>query len=339
MKRFRPFAVPFAALATLCVATSPLLAQGALTPPAAPGPMFKTLAQIEPRTPLVAGSPGVDVSVAGTITITAPGSYYLTGPIVKTGNNYTVIIAASQVALDLGGFTISSDGSPYGSAIRINNALSGITIRNGVIRGNGFVNGIAFENHTTGQVYPAMVRVSDIVVDSVAQDGIDIAADAQSEAISCHVRNAFRNGILAGSVRYSSSVGAGQVAIGGSTVIGSKGVGGLSGILAQVVSESQGTSLNGAPGIDATVVTNSIGISDSDYGILATNVTNCTGRTVNAPVGSNTSGIKASGSVQNSYGESGATGIPIHAQIAIGCTFAGANPPQIAHRYNMPATP
>ena len=69
--------------------------QGVLTPPGAPAPMMKTLQQIEPRTP-ISSLP---------YTISAPGSYYLTGPLNSTNTGITV--AANDVTIDLMGFTIS----------------------------------------------------------------------------------------------------------------------------------------------------------------------------------------------------------------------------------------
>src|ERR1041385_7160549 len=80
-------------------------AQGNLTPPGAPAPTMKTLAQIEPRTP-IATAP---------FTITAGGSYYLTTNVsVVTGDAIT--IATNNVTLDLNGFTISSTRSAVARA-------------------------------------------------------------------------------------------------------------------------------------------------------------------------------------------------------------------------------
>ncbi len=58
------------AMLTLSLFTlhSSLHAQGPLAPPGAPAPTFKTLQQVEPRTPISALP----------FTISQPGSYYLT---------------------------------------------------------------------------------------------------------------------------------------------------------------------------------------------------------------------------------------------------------------------
>jgi hypothetical protein len=55
-------------LSTLSPPLSTVFAQGSLTSPGAPAPTMKTLAQIEPRTP-ISSAP---------FTISVPGSYYLT---------------------------------------------------------------------------------------------------------------------------------------------------------------------------------------------------------------------------------------------------------------------
>src|SRR6185503_9287445 len=76
--------------------------QGSLTPPGAPGPLFKTLNQIEPRTPL-SNEP---------VTITVSGSYYLT-------TNFSaefapgITIATHGVTIDLNGFAVDGAGMRF----------------------------------------------------------------------------------------------------------------------------------------------------------------------------------------------------------------------------------
>src|ERR1051325_5982475 len=78
-------------LCALC--ESVVLAQGNLAPPGAPAPTMKSLAQIEPRTP-ISSLP---------FSITQPGSYYLSGNLTGTTG---ITIAASGVTLDLNGFEL-----------------------------------------------------------------------------------------------------------------------------------------------------------------------------------------------------------------------------------------
>src|SRR5215469_2970325 len=72
-------------------------AQGVLTPPGAPGPTMKTLAQIEPRIPISTAT-----------NISNPGSYYLTTNLnVPSGSGIT--ISANNVTLDLNGFALTGN--------------------------------------------------------------------------------------------------------------------------------------------------------------------------------------------------------------------------------------
>jgi hypothetical protein len=77
-----------AVLSTLNSQISTLHAQGALTPPGAPAPTMKTLAQIEPRMPIS----------SLTYIISAPGSYYLTTNLTCIGGSANGInISSSDV--------------------------------------------------------------------------------------------------------------------------------------------------------------------------------------------------------------------------------------------------
>ena len=101
--------------------------QGPLVPPGPPAPTLKTLEQTEPRRPIS--------SVP--FTISEPGSYYLTQNLHFTATSgHAIVIAASDVTLDLMGFTLSSSSTVEGDAIALNGGLRNIEVRNGVIAGN-----------------------------------------------------------------------------------------------------------------------------------------------------------------------------------------------------------
>jgi len=86
-------------LATAVLTLPSLFAQGPLAPLAAPGPLMKSLDQIEPRTP-ISSLPFM---------ISSSGSYYFTKNLQFTATSGSAItINASDVTLDLGGFTLSS---------------------------------------------------------------------------------------------------------------------------------------------------------------------------------------------------------------------------------------
>jgi len=100
-------------------------AQGPLAPPAPPGPTFKTLQQVEPRTP-ISSLP---------ITLSQPGSYYLTTNLAGVAGQHGITINGPRVTLDLMGFELR--GVPGSlSGIFLNPATSP-HIRNGSITGWG----------------------------------------------------------------------------------------------------------------------------------------------------------------------------------------------------------
>lgn len=66
--------------------------------------------------------------------ITQPGFYYLKGNLSYTGTGNAIAIAASEVTLDLMGFSIAGPGSSSGYGIYINNAMNNVEVRNGAVK-------------------------------------------------------------------------------------------------------------------------------------------------------------------------------------------------------------
>jgi len=123
-------------------------AQGSLTPPGAPAPTMKTLAQIEPRTP-ISSLPW---------SIVEPGSYYLTGPHNSTNKGITV--ASSDVTIDLMGFTINGPQNTNFPGIHVAGG-NDVMRRNVVIRNGGvtrFGVGVLIENAQSGHVRDLLVH-------------------------------------------------------------------------------------------------------------------------------------------------------------------------------------
>lgn len=259
------------------------LAQGPLTPPAgAPAPTMKSLDQIEARTPLVAGSPGVAINL-GTITISEPGSYYLTGH-HSANLSHGIVIRASDVTLDLNGFRIRSSalsvgGGGTGTGIRIEaEATQNVTISNGSIVSSFTYNGTAF----TGQGFSAgiltvgegkkNVVVRDITVSGVGGRGISLETTSNAIVDSCAVNTVGGNGIMATVVRDCAVHNAG----------------GEFGIWAWQIENSRGHSVGGS------------GI----HGVER--VAHSSGETRHAAVGSH--GIVSEGDVTHSYGRASVAG-------------------------------
>jgi hypothetical protein len=119
---------------------------GPLNPPAGPVTSTgKTLLDVEPRTAVNAtNTPGTANAV---FRISQPGSYYLTGNVTGQSGKHGIVIAASDVTLDLNGFTLT--GVP-GSLDGIINegTINRVTLRNGTIFRWG-VNGATLATATT----------------------------------------------------------------------------------------------------------------------------------------------------------------------------------------------
>lgn len=123
---------PAASVGLLILAAVVALAGPLDPPPGPPTPTFKTLGEVEPRTPirsLAGGDTALHV-------IDQPGSYYLTGPIQGEPGKSGIRVLVSDVSIDLNGFTLqgatgSLDGIDVGTIFA---PLSNITVRNGSVQ-------------------------------------------------------------------------------------------------------------------------------------------------------------------------------------------------------------
>jgi hypothetical protein len=140
----RPIAIILAIAG--CGALTPVLLAGDINPPA--GPVQETgRITINPQT------------ATFPITITQPGSYVVLGDLNAPANVNGIVINASDVTLDLNGFTLNGGGSAFeGIIVGQGMLVENVEIRNGSIKG--------FQN---GGVYGASAQY--MVVEDVRSSG------------------------------------------------------------------------------------------------------------------------------------------------------------------------
>jgi hypothetical protein len=321
--------VTLALFSTLNSQLSTAFAQGSLAPPGPPAPMMKTLAQIEPRTP-ISSAP---------FTITDPGSYYLTTNLTVSSGT-AIRIATNGVTLDLNGFTISSTApSAAGSAIRLNDSLRNLAILNGFIEGgvtnhgsgvysgSGFAYGIEYDG--TG---PVNCRLSGVSVSGCLYNGIDLRTGDSTLVESCTARTIGGNGIQASLIKSCSATDCGSTAIAGFEVSDCRGSGASSGVSGENVHNCSGASTTGF-GVYASTALNCSGTSISGVGLYANesaetckaassgssdglysfgNAVYCTGYSVSGH------GVKAERSAFSCYGYSN-SGMGVQADVVQNC--------------------
>lgn len=112
------------------------LIAGPLDPPAgAINPTYKTLNEVEPRTAInQANTPGDNDATPSIFRITQPGSYYLTANINAAEAKRIIEVAASNVTIDLNGFTINGNAVALAGVRVDGSAHRGLVVRNGSIQ-------------------------------------------------------------------------------------------------------------------------------------------------------------------------------------------------------------
>ncbi len=173
------------ALCALCLSgTQFVYAQGSLTPPGAPAPTMRTLDQLEPRMPI------------GSLpfAITQPGSYVVVRNL--SGASGGITVSASNVTLDLNGFTLSGDRLVLGHGIVVVPG-DNVAIQNGVLQqwgGDGL--------HAPGVTD---LRLHNVRVVQCAGDGVEVgSATARDVTVADNDGAGFRAG---------SGMGAGKVSV------------------------------------------------------------------------------------------------------------------------------
>lgn len=171
---------------------------GDLNPPGKPASTMKTLDEVEARIPITSLP----------LSITASGSYYLTGDFtVAAGSG--ILIAADNVTLDLNGYALISSGSGSGSGIAVNNPQVNIHIKNGTIRNwpeyavsAGNANNSRIENLRVYNNGNAGIQVGygSIVKGCVvsSSDGVGIATSFNSSVLECVSNSNSGDGITVG---------------------------------------------------------------------------------------------------------------------------------------------
>ncbi len=297
------------ALVILNPQLSTCLAQGSLTPPGAPAPTMKTLAQIEARTP-ISSAP---------FTISVPGSYYLTTNLTVSSGD-AIAIATNGVTLDLNGFTLSSTANPAaGYGVRINTGLRNLAVLNGFIQGGvtnnagtyggpGFRYGIFYPSEA-----PLNTRVVGVAVAGCQFSGIYLGSGESTVVESCTVRTVGSFGIVATTIKNSTASDCGSTAIYGNHVSDCRGQSSsATGLSAITALNCYGTS-SGSIGLYAVTAQDCYGASSSSSGtgLYAETAQNCYG-TSNGGAGLYTV------TAQNCYGSS-SSGTGLYATTALNC--------------------
>ncbi len=169
---------------------TPAVLAGPLAPPAGPvDETYKTLHQVEPRTPVNADTtPG---NASALFVIDRPGSYYLEGDIQGVPARHAILIESSDVTLDLRGFSIRGvTGSLDGISAQ---GRSGGDVFSVVVLGDGRV--FNFRNGINGAAAQRS-RVENVTVTN--NDAIGILLADNATIAGCTVNANVTGGVKTG---------------------------------------------------------------------------------------------------------------------------------------------
>ncbi len=286
---------------------------GPLAPP--PGPIASTPSP-EPRIPLTqATAPGDETSV---FRITQPGSYYLTADLVAPSGKGGILLATSNVSLDLMGFSVIGTPSlQRGIATASGGTRQNYTIRNGTVTGWGD-GGI---NLIVGSSSTANCLIEDVRALFNTNAGIRVGSSAIVRG--CVVSNNAGSGILTGAnsivagctVRQNAgaAISAGDRCIIRDCTAGDNALPGLGGIIARenslisnCTSYRNGSPGNSAIGVFSGTIEGCTAFENLGSGIraLTGTVTGCfsrgnSGDGISVTEGSTVSNCSAFGNVQS----------------------------------------
>ncbi len=129
------------------------------------------------------------------VTITEPGSYYLSRSIVHSGADSAITIAADNVTLDLMGHTLRSTGTGY-AVIRLNGRYTDIVVRNGMVRGGSVGVWLANTEDYDFQATVEGLTIRDCAYHGIFLDGRYGAGNAQARVFRNRIHDVEGYGIL-----------------------------------------------------------------------------------------------------------------------------------------------